>query len=251
MIESNFSIHCNHVSFGFKLATPILKDVSFVVQRGERVAVMGASGSGKTTLLKLIAGFRGYLATSGSCLSTGRFAMVFQQPLLLNHMSVRENILLPASIQKMHQPIEEIVRILDIGLLLDRYPFQLSGGQQRRVALARALSYPDAHGLIMDEPFTGLDEPLRDQILAELQAALDATALTCLFSTHSPVEAAFLADRIIFIGEQPATVYAEHTIRLLRKDRSLFFDRPEFFNEVAIIRNHLRDHYREIEGRVS
>lgn len=181
MIKPHLSIDCHQMSFGFEASTPILKNVSFVVEQGERVAIMGASGSGKTTLIKIIAGFKGYSATSGSCKCNGRFAMVFQQPLLLNHMTVRENILLPASIQKMDKPIDEIVRILDIASLLNRYPYQLSGGQQRRVALARALCYPNAHGLIMDEPFTGLDEPLRDQILLELQMALDTTELTCLF----------------------------------------------------------------------
>jgi len=249
MTAQNLSIHCSDVSFGFSPKALILEDLNLFVRRGERVAVMGGSGSGKTTLLKLVAGFKGYRATSGSCLCTGRFAMVFQQPLLLDHMLVQENILLPALIQKAHQPIDEVVRILGLGKLLDRYPFQLSGGQQRRVALARALSYPDAHGLIMDEPFTGLDEPLRDQILAELQVALDKTGFTCLFSTHNPVEAAFLADRIVFIGGDVATIYAEHIVQLKRKDRSLFFDQPEFLNELAIIRRYLsRDYHREIKG---
>lgn len=245
--QPDLSIRIDGVSFDFKSGHPVLRDVNLAIRRGERVAVMGASGSGKTTLLKLMAGLRRYRATSGTCFSTGRFAMVFQQPLLLDHMTVRDNILLPALLLKSHKTADEVARILDIGHLLDRYPFQLSGGQQRRVSLARALACPDAHGLLMDEPFAGLDEPLRERILVELQAGLDVTGLTCVLSTHSPIEAAFLADRVIFLGNAPATVATEHVVRLQRGDRLRFLDKPEFFDEVTSIRKHLNDRYLEMD----
>lgn len=245
--QTDLSICMDDLSFGFKSGHPVLRDVNLAIRRGERVAVMGASGSGKTTLLKLMAGLRGYRATSGNCFSAGHFAMVFQQPLLLNHMTVRENIRLPALLLKSRERVNEVARILDIGHLLDRYPFQLSGGQQRRVSLARALAYPDAHGLLMDEPFTGLDEPLRERILVELQAGLNVTGLTCILSTHSPMEAAFLSDRIIFLGNSPAAVTAEHVVRLTRGDRLRLLDKPEFFDEVTSIRKHLNDRYRELD----
>ncbi len=200
---------------------------------------MGPSGSGKTTLLKTIAGLKGYMPEAGQCRTGGRLALVFQQPLLLDHLTVRENISLPSVIKRKPCPVDEIMQMLGIERLAGHYPFQLSGGQQRRVALARALASPDSAGVLMDEPFTGLDEPLRERILAELQSALDRTGLACILTTHSPFEACMLADRIIFLGHSPATVVGEYTVRLPRRGRIDFLESEEFFHEITNVRAHL------------
>lgn len=236
-----YIIHCKKVSFGFNPQAFVINNVDLAVKAGERVALMGASGTGKTCLLKVIGGIQGYLPISGDVVIGGRFAMVFQQPLLLNHLCVKDNILLPSRIQhRDNLCIDEIVRILGLFHLLDRFPYQLSGGQQRRVAIARALAYPDIQGVIMDEPFTGLDEPLRDQIMTDLQVALDSTGLTCLFTTHSPEEAVFLADRIVFLGGRPATVYAEHSVDIDNKHVNMFDD-PKFSSEASVVRSYLKN----------
>lgn len=247
-VSAGVSVCAEHLDFGFKPGSPVLRNVNLTVDHGERVALMGASGSGKTTLLKLMAGLQGYAPKAGICFRRGRLAMVFQQPLLLNHLSVHDNILLPARFQQTDQNIDDIVQILDLGKLLDRYPFQLSGGQQRRVALARAMACPDSQGLLMDEPFSGLDEPLRERILIELQAGLDATGLTCILSTHSPLEAAFLADRILFLGNTPASIIAEHVVHLPRGDRHRLLDKAEFFDEITLIRNTINELYGSLDA---
>lgn len=236
------AIQARNLGFAFRPGSLILSNVNLTVQHGERVAVMGGSGSGKTTLLKMVAGLRGYKPVTGECWRSGRLVLVFQQPLLLDHMNVRSNILLPARLQNIEQPIEDIVRILDLEHLLDRFPYQLSGGQQRRVALARALTCPNAEGLLMDEPFSGLDEPLRERILVELEAGLNATKLTSVLATHSPFEAAFFSDRVVFLNGAPATVVAEHVVRLPRARRHAFLETPDMFDEVAAIRKHLGGH---------
>ncbi|MGE0356478.1 MAG: ABC transporter ATP-binding protein [Burkholderiales bacterium] len=227
------------LSFAFGSVHQVLSDITLSVARGERVALMGPSGSGKTTLLKVIAGFRGYAAQRGKCSTAGRFAMAFQQALLLDHLSVGDNILLPAKIIGCKSDISQVTRLLGLDHLLERYPFQLSGGQQRRVALARALAAPNAEGLLMDEPFTGLDEPLRERILVEVEAALNATGLTCIFATHSPMEAAFLADRVVLLGDSPTRVVAEHEVNLPREARLQYLETREFFDEVSAIRRHI------------
>jgi len=230
------AIALESLSFAFAADHQVLADLNLVVDKGERVGVMGPSGSGKTTLLKLIAGLRGYSPTRGTCLRSDRFAMAFQQPLLLDHLSIRDNILLPARIANKPCEIEDVVHIMGLEHLLSRYPYQISGGQQRRVALARALLSPGTRGLLMDEPFTGLDEPLRERILVEVEAALNALSLTCVFATHSPFEAAFLADRIVFLGNTPATIASIRTVTIARGKRHELLEEREFFEEVAAIR---------------
>lgn len=234
------------LSFGFKNGDIILDQVNLNIEHGERVAIMGGSGSGKTTLLKLMAGLRSYRPRSGECHRSGRFALVFQQPLLLDHMTVISNIKLPALIQGIEQPIHDIIRILALDGLLDRYPYQLSGGQQRRVALARALTTPNTEGLLMDEAFSGLDEPLRERILVEFETGLNVTSLTIVMATHSPFEATFFADRILFIGGSPASVSGEYVVKLPSCRRSSMLDSPEFHAEVIAVRKHMLRHVGEV-----
>jgi len=236
------AIEIDGLAFAFEQTNLILQDLNFAIRIGERVAVMGPSGSGKTTLLKVIAGLRGYKPTQGSCSRSGRFAMAFQQPLLLDHLSVRANILLPARLSNSQPAIDDVVEILGLDDVLDRYPYQLSGGQQRRVALARALSIPGTQGLLMDEPFTGLDEPLRERILVEVETALDALNRTCVFATHSPFEAAFLSDRIVFLGGLPATIVAEHQVQMARGKRHELLEEKQFYEEVRLVRQRLAVH---------
>jgi NitT/TauT family transport system ATP-binding protein len=245
---TTITVRVEALGFGFRSGSPVLSDVALTVNQGERVALMGPSGSGKTTLLKIIAGLSGYRTFTGTCERRGHLVMGFQQPLLLNYLTVRDNILLPSRILKDEQEIVALVHSLDLEELLDRYPFQLSGGQQRRVALARDLACPNAGGLLLDEPFSGLDEPLRDRILVKLQAHLSATSLTSIFATHSPMEATFLADRVVFLGSSPATIVAEHVVRLQRAQREKLFGKTPFFEEMAHIREMLDTHSTELNG---
>ena len=187
----------------------ILENIEFSIEPGESVAIMGGSGSGKTTLLKICAGIDGYELGVEKVQTNGRFSMLFQQNLLLDYMTVIKNITLPAKfagLSSLDIKVTEVTESLGIGDLLDMYPFQLSGGEQKRVALARALLYPKINGLIMDEPFSGLDEPRREGILEDLEKWLKESKLTCLFATHSAYEAVHLANRVIIIGGTPSTI---------------------------------------------
>lgn len=216
-------------SFSFpKSATNVLRDIRFRLGQKERVAVMGASASGKTTLLKICGGLQGYELREGDCVRSGRFSMLFQDNVLLDYMSVGRNIMLPSSLNGVPADVEDISKSLHIEHLLDVYPRRLSGGERKRVALARGMAYPELIGLIMDEPFTGLDLFLKESILVDLKTRLDKENLACLFSTHSAEEAVYLADRIIILGDTPSTI--AHTVRvnLPRNNGALTFQDDSF-----------------------
>ena len=237
------AISLSSVSYGYSHGG-LLNDINLTINYGERVAIMGASGSGKTTLLKIMAGLSQYKPLTGVVDRKLSFSMVFQQPLLLDYLTVEKNILLPQTVAKKSKPISSIVKTLGLSDLLDRYPYQLSGGQQRRVSLARSILAPNNHGLLFDEPFTGLDESIRESILFELEEILiSEPKMTCIISTHSPLEAAFLADRIIFIGSKngkPATIQEEILVNLPKNERSKIINTDFFLNEVRSIRLRLK-----------
>jgi len=215
----------------------VFTDVSVAVGRGERVAIMGSSGSGKTTLLKVAAGLKSYQPKSGLCKREGRGVMVFQQPLLLSYLTVDQNIRLPMRMSHERVPTEHVVEALELEPLLNRYPYEISGGQQRRVALARALLAPQASCLILDEAFTGLDEPLKERILDQLSSYLDETGLPCLFATHSSAEAAFLATRVLFLGGKPAHIAAERQVALSPRRSRELRETESYFAELKAIRH--------------
>ncbi len=190
-----------------------LQDVSFEVGKSEFVSVVGASGCGKTTLLKIIAGLiphsSGEVRIGGSSVKGPRkdIGFVFQQPVLLPWRTVLENTLLP--IEVMGLPREEYGRraqdILDrVGLsgFSNKYPFELSGGMQQRVAITRALVY-DPDVLLLDEPFGALDAMTRESLNLELLRIWSDHRKTVLFVTHSISEAIFLSDRVVALTPRP------------------------------------------------
>ena len=230
----------------------ILKDINFSIEPGESVAIMGGSGSGKTTLLKICAGIDDYRLGVEKVRTNGRFSILFQQNLLLDYMTVIKNITLPAKFAglssrdiKRDIKVTEVTESLGIEDLLDMYPFQLSGGQQKRVALARALLYPNINGLIMDEPFSGLDEPRREGILEDLEKWLKESKLTCLFATHSAYEAVHLANRVIIIGGTPSTIINRYKVKPSDGASEKWLGSPDtaFFEKVSHIMDLQRSDY--------
>ena len=215
----------------------VLGRLNLSIKAGERVALMGGSGSGKTTLLKICAGLQKYRNQNMSIIGFEGFSFIFQQNLLLEHLTVLKNIILPGAVFQGDQTrLQSIIDTLGLNALLNKYPYELSGGQQKRVAIARAFVYPQIKGLFMDEPFTGLDEPLRDTIIGELKDILNNKELPCLFTTHSPFEAAFLANRVLFLGGDPSSIIEEYNVGQSNKS-------SELQNEVNIIRHCLRKYY--------
>src|SRR5262245_39817786 len=191
-------------------------NVNLTVASGEWLALVGPSGCGKTTALRLIAGLE--MPTSGSILIGGQtmtgvppgrrdITMLFQRPALFPNRTVLGNILFGMKLRqnwphwlwrrndKSALRGRETARLLKIDEILDRYPAELSGGEQQRVALGRAITRQAAVGLL-DEPFGNLDAPLRRKFLHELPLLRDRFPTTMIIVTHDPAEAFALGDRV-------------------------------------------------------
>ena len=185
------------------LQTNILKSISFSIEKSECLSVVGESGSGKTTLLNAIAGYIDY---SGSILWNNQvlennppwkrnFRYLNQRLYLFPHKTVRGNLILAnPSASDAEQQI--LLSELKIDHLINRYPHQLSGGEQQRVALARALIYrPDL--LLLDEPFSSLDWSLRKDIWKVLKNLIQTNEITTILVTHEPKEAEYFSGKQI------------------------------------------------------
>ncbi|MCS6968820.1 MAG: ABC transporter ATP-binding protein [Cytophagales bacterium] len=204
-------LQIEQVSFTYSgTEKPALCNFSLEVQRGELVAVIGESGCGKTTLLRLIAGLeipqKGSIAISGKAIASAekwvkpekrRVGMVFQDYALFPHLTVSENIEfgIEGSASEKNKRSAEVLALVGLSGYEKRYPHQLSGGQQQRVAIARALA-PQPELLLLDEPFSNLDELLKDQVRDELFDLLEQLQITTLFVTHDTRDTLATADRI-------------------------------------------------------
>jgi NitT/TauT family transport system ATP-binding protein len=197
------------VDFGYGNEA-IVDGVDWAIPRGAFHCLVGRSGSGKTTLLKLAAGLlaprRGLVRIDGVALDGPgpRIGFVFQQPTLLDWLSVLDNVLLPLSLKRRlrSEDREKARALLDrVGLsaFATRHPAQLSGGQQSRVAVARALITQPAL-LLLDEPFAALDALTREELQDDLLALCALQATTVLFVTHDIGEAVYLADRVAIMA---------------------------------------------------
>jgi NitT/TauT family transport system ATP-binding protein len=234
-------------------AVEALRDISFVVRRGELMALVGPSGCGKSTLLRVVAGLRP--ATSGRVLVEGRvvarpipaIGMVFQSAVLLKWRRVLDNVLLPAELagldrSRYRDRALELLRLVGLGDFAGKVPRELSGGMQQRAALCRALLL-DPPLLLMDEPFGALDAMTRDEMNLELLrvwgesgvwgAAEDARGgsaarKTILFVTHSIPEAIFLADRVVVMTPRPGRVAKIFEVGLPRPRTAHTRGLPEF-----------------------
>jgi sulfate transport system ATP-binding protein len=195
-----------------------LRDVSFTVRTGELVALLGPSGSGKTTLLRIIAGledadsgtvfFDGDDASARSAKDRG-VGFVFQHYALFRHMTVFENVAFGLRVRprpqrppedEVKRRVNELLSLVQLDYLGDRYPSQLSGGQRQRVALARALAV-EPRVLLLDEPFGALDAKVRQELRRWLRRLHQEIHLTSVFVTHDQEEALELANRVVVMNE--------------------------------------------------
>jgi iron(III) transport system ATP-binding protein len=197
-------------------ATEVLKDVGFTATSGELFTLLGPSGCGKTTTLQSIAGFvapdQGIIRCGSDVLvDVGRrvsvpterrdLGMVFQSYAVWPHMSVGENVAFPLRIRGVGKAertsrVKEMLALVELDDLRERYPHELSGGQRQRVALARALVYAPRL-LLLDEPFSNLDAKLRERARSWLRQLHHQLGLTTLFVTHDQDEALAMSDRIL------------------------------------------------------
>lgn len=204
-----------------------VEQVSLEIDSGSLVALLGPSGSGKSTLLRLIAGLE--MPERGKIWLTGKDAtnqsvqdrnigFVFQHYALFKHLNVRQNIAFGLEIRKTKKNrikgrVEELLELVQLKGLGDRYPSQLSGGQRQRVALARALAV-QPQVLLLDEPFGALDAKVRKDLRAWLRNLHDEVHVTTVFVTHDQEEAMEVADKIVVMNKgkveqigTPAEIY--------------------------------------------
>lgn len=192
----------------------VIHGISFDIQDGEFVVLVGPSGCGKSTLLRMLAGLEDI--TGGEILIDGQvindleskdrdIAMVFQSYALYPHMSVRENMGFSLRLRKTPQAtiderVNKAAKILNLDVLLDRFPKELSGGQRQRVAMGRAI-VRDPKVFLFDEPLSNLDAKLRVAMRAEIKALHQRLKTTTVYVTHDQIEAMTMADRIVVMHD--------------------------------------------------
>lgn len=206
---------------------PLLQGVSFTVQQGETICLLGASGSGKSTILRIITGLEdceaGSVMWDGTNLNAvpvhnRNFGLMFQDYALFPHMSVAENVgfgLKMKGVARAEQDvkIKAALSLVDMDAFINRRVTDLSGGEQQRVALARALA-PEPKLLMLDEPLAALDRALRDQLVEELRHILARTGVSAIYVTHDQQEAYIISDRMLLMNDgrivqegKPAELY--------------------------------------------
>lgn len=211
-----------------------VSDVSFSIGDGEFVCLLGPSGCGKTTSLRMMAGLE--TPTSGQIFIGGNevthlhpkdrnIAMVFQDYALYPHMNLADNIAYPLKVRsepvaKRHARAKEVANVLKIGHLMDRLPSQISGGQQQRTSLARALVYP-AQVYLFDEPLSNLDAKLRLEARGFLNHLQRDMGMTAVYVTHDQAEAMALATRIA-VMDQGRIVQFASPIEIYRRPATTF-----------------------------
>ncbi len=190
---------------------PAVNDISLQLEDGEILALVGPSGCGKTTTLRLIAGLEhpdsGLICLNGKTLASDvefipperrGIGLVFQDHALFPHLTVYENIAFGLYRQKpsaVRGTVSEMLRLVDMEMLANRYPYELSGGERQRVALARALA-PRPLLLLLDEPFSSLDADLRVEVREQVRGILKSMHTSVIFVTHDQEEALYMGDRL-------------------------------------------------------
>jgi NitT/TauT family transport system ATP-binding protein len=249
------AVDVRNVSLTFETADgkiDALSNVSLQVAEGEFVSFIGPSGCGKTTMLRVIADLQ--QPTSGTLFVNGmkaeqarlarRYGYVFQAPALFPWRTIEKNIKLPLEIMgfsesEQRQRAARYLAMVNLTGFERKFPWQLSGGMQQRVSIARALSF-DPELLLMDEPFGALDEIVRDHLNEQLLQLWDKTGKTVLFVTHSIPEAVFLSTRIVVMSPRPGRIIDVIDCNFPR-DRTLEVrETPEFLKIAQRVRAGLR-----------
>jgi NitT/TauT family transport system ATP-binding protein len=228
-----------------------LQDISLEVGRGEFVSLIGPSGCGKSTLLRIVGDI--IEPTSGSVTVNGKparrarldrdYGIVFQSPVLYDWRTVTKNISLPLEMlgwdrSRRSKRVKQMLELVELESFGNHHPWQLSGGMQQRVSIARAFSFSPAL-LLMDEPFGALDEMTRERLNMELLQIWAEIGSTVIFVTHSIQEAVFLSTQVAVMSARPGRIAGIVPIDLTRPRTAATREEPRFFELVTEVRERL------------
>jgi NitT/TauT family transport system ATP-binding protein len=229
-----------------------LQDIDLELATGEFVSLIGPSGCGKSTLLRVIGDL--IEPTAGSVTVNGKparqarvdrdYGIVFQDAVLFEWRTVSKNIALPLEMlgwdrERRKARVQQMLDLVELTSFGDHHPWQLSGGMQQRVSIARALAFEPAL-LLMDEPFGALDEMTRERLNLELLSIWQTLASTVVFVTHSISEAVFLSTRVVVMSPRPGRIAGVVDIDLPATRTNETREDPRFFELVTQVRELLR-----------
>jgi NitT/TauT family transport system ATP-binding protein len=252
MNEQAAVVSLKSVTKDFARGVRALQEIDLEVRPCEFVSLIGPSGCGKSTLLRIIGDL--VQPTSGDALVNGKqahqarldrdYGIVFQDAVLYDWRTVAKNIALPLEMldwdrARRSERIGEMVELVELAGFEDHYPWQLSGGMQQRVSIARALSF-DPPLLLMDEPFGALDEMTRERMNMELLRIWQESGSTIVFVTHSIAEAVFLSTRVVVLSPRPGRITGIVDIDLPQPRNTDTREQERFFELVTEVRELLR-----------
>ena len=239
-------------SFGAGGVTAV-QSIDLDVPPGAFVSLIGPSGCGKSTLLRIVGDL--VEPTSGDIVVNGKsarqarldrdYGIVFQDAVLYDWRTVARNIAMPLELMgwdraKRAERVREMIELVELQGFAEHHPWQLSGGMQQRVSIARALSFDPAL-LLMDEPFGALDEMTRERLNGELLRIWEASGSTIVFVTHSISEAVFLSKRVVVMSPRPGRIAAIVDVDLPQPRNADTREEPRFFELVTEVRDRLRE----------
>jgi len=243
-------IACTRASKQYRQGIEVLRDINFMLYKGEILSILGPSGCGKSTLLKMIAGLTsvssGEIMVNGMTPANARelVSFIFQDATLLPWRTVRRNIDLGlemegATSERRDSKTEEMLKLVGLTEVASAYPRELSGGMKMRVSIARALA-TRPRILLMDEPFAALDEITRDRMNDELLRMQKQHQWTIAFVTHSVAEAVFLSSRILVLAPNPGRVLKMVNVELDRENLTDVRSSDAFEREISRVSRILR-----------
>jgi NitT/TauT family transport system ATP-binding protein len=250
-MSQNNVVSIQGLSKSFRTGVTALQDISLDIRAGEFVSLIGPSGCGKSTLLRIIGDLiqpsTGAVMVNGKTAHRARldhdYGIVFQDAVLYDWRTVARNVGLPLEMlgwdrAKRKARVDEMLELVELKGFESSRPWQLSGGMQQRVSIARALSFDPAL-LLMDEPFGALDEMTRERLNMELLRIWDKASSTIVFVTHSIPEAVFLSTRVVVMSARPGRVAGIVDIDLQQPRTTATREDPRFFELVTEVRETL------------
>jgi NitT/TauT family transport system ATP-binding protein len=259
--ENSKVVSIEGLTKSFRTGVTALQDIDLDIAPGEFVSLIGPSGCGKSTLLRIIGDL--IQPSSGTVLVNGKtahrarldhdYGIVFQDAVLYDWRTVTRNVSLPLELlgwdrAKRKQRVQEMLELVELTGFESSRPWQLSGGMQQRVSIARALSFDPAL-LLMDEPFGALDEMTRERMNMELLRIWEKSGSTIVFVTHSIPEAVFLSTRVVVMSARPGRIADTIQVDLPQPRSAATREEPRFFELVTAVREALAAGRGEEPGR--